>query len=541
MATTEKSGGQNVVVEFPLTSEERARRLQVEVERLARQSPTEWLFWLDNVAKKHGIEPGKLKTMIEATVKANEKKARADKAEERQREQRAEKQRTNERREQDRQQREERRAQQEADKEAEREQREREKELAEIAKLPSAVHEQKLAALAERLDEDLDFLRQELSTLIAEEEITSVACEQWPEPVDLNVLLTEIMVQIRRYVIVHNEAAAVAVVLWIGLAWVHDIARHSPILRIVSGDADAGKTTLCGVLKYLTPRAYTAAEPTGPSLYRLVDQMKPTLIVDDADNLVPRKPDLVHIINVSWTRGTKIPRQVYGSTYWFDPFCPKVFAGIGVALKPATLSRCIDIRVWPKLRDERVDDFEHTDDDTFVILRRKWARFAADNAATLKDAAPAMADFNNRIKMNWRLQFAIADLAGGKWPKAARKAAIKLTRERRESSEGKKALVKFWESFTTHGPMLTSNQVQKLFHQDDYWSDFRGRGPITKQQIAALLAPFGIYPDVIHPRGRAADRGYRVEWFELAFRHYLGKPLPPARTVVRKTRKNSRK
>jgi hypothetical protein len=216
MATTEKSGGQNVVVEFPLTSEERARRLQVEVERLARQSPTEWLFWLDNVAKKHGIEPGKLKTMIEATVKANEKKARADKAEERQREQRAEKQRTNERREQDRQQREERRAQQEADKEAEREQREREKELAEIAKLPSAVHEQKLAALAERLDEDLDFLRQELSTLIAEEEITSVACEQWPEPVDLNVLLTEIMVQIRRYVIVHNDAAAVAVVLWIG-------------------------------------------------------------------------------------------------------------------------------------------------------------------------------------------------------------------------------------------------------------------------------------------------------------------------------------
>jgi hypothetical protein len=166
MTTTETSGGQNVVVEFPLTSEERARRLQVEVERLARQSPTEWLFWLDNVAKKHGIEPGKLKTMIEATVKANEKKARADKAEERQREQRAEKQRTNERREQDRQQREERRAQQEADKEAEREQREREKELAEIAKLPSAVHEQKLAALAERLDEDLDFLRQELSTLI---------------------------------------------------------------------------------------------------------------------------------------------------------------------------------------------------------------------------------------------------------------------------------------------------------------------------------------------------------------------------------------
>ena len=35
--------------------------------------------------------------------------------------------------------------------------------------------------------------------------------------------------------------------------------------------------------------------------------------------------------------------------------------------------------------------------------------------------------FNNRLRMNWELQLAIADLAGGDWPKLARRAAIKLT------------------------------------------------------------------------------------------------------------------
>src|SRR5262245_36635552 len=81
------------IVEFPKTEvppEERARRLKVEVERLARQSPAEWMFWLDESAKKQGIEPAQLKAMIQATIKQREKEAKETKAEDRQREQRAE-------------------------------------------------------------------------------------------------------------------------------------------------------------------------------------------------------------------------------------------------------------------------------------------------------------------------------------------------------------------------------------------------------------------------------------------------------------------
>jgi hypothetical protein len=125
------------IVDFPkaeVASDERAHRLKVEVERLANQSPTEWMFWLDGVAEQHGVPRADLKAMIETTIKVNEKKAREDKAEDRQREQRAQQQRTAERREGERQQRRDeerqRREQERADREARERQRERDRELA---------------------------------------------------------------------------------------------------------------------------------------------------------------------------------------------------------------------------------------------------------------------------------------------------------------------------------------------------------------------------------------------------------------------------
>jgi hypothetical protein len=512
-------------------AEERARRLGVEVERLARLPTVEWILYLEDTAKKYGVTSAQLKQMVEKTIKAAEKKRLEDKAENRQREQRVDRQRTAAQREQ-------RRAQKEANKKAEKRQRERDKALAEITKLPSTVREQQLAVLAKRLDEDLDFLREEFSAFVAVEEASSDIdyIEPWPEPVELHALLMETMAQVRRYVVLHDDAAAAAVTLWIAFAWVHEIAVHSPILEFTGAEPDTGKTTACGVVKFLTPRAHAAAELTGPNLYRFVDHLHPTLIIDDADLLFARKPDLVHIVNVGWTRGTKIPRQVHGVTRWFDPFCAKVIAGVSTLLPKTTKTRVITVKLLPKLSSEKIEVFNHIDDDTFLTLRRKLARFATDYAVVLKDADPAMSGFNNRTAMNWRLLVAIADLAGGEWSKVARTAASKLVRERREPSEGKRLLAAIRDLFAAHGVMLTSDKVQSSLTADSNseWAEFRGRGPISKRQIAVLLAPYGIHPDVIHPRGHLADRVYRAEWFAQAFRHYLPELPQRKRTSLRK-------
>jgi Protein of unknown function (DUF3631) len=527
------------------TAEDRARRLTVEVERLSRMSPAEWLYYVESAgyAEKYGTNKAALKKMIEATIKAAEKV----KTEEQRITERVEKKQDTERREQQRAtERQQQREQQRADREARDRQRERDRVLAEISKLPRAEHESRLAALAGRLGEDLEFLRNEFAQFVSAEEEASVVVaagdvDLWPEPVDIKSLLAELTKQIRRYVALYDEDAVNAVVLWVVFAWLHDkIAVYSPMLLIKSADVDSGKTTLSSVISFLTPRAHRAAAITGPSLFRLVDHLHPTLIIDNADVLFKHKPDLVEIVSASWTRGHPIPRVVHGQVHFFDPFCPKIITGVNPHMDKQTRSRCIPVTLLPRLSDKETEDFKHVDNDDFIALRRKLARWTADNTAALGTAHPKMEGFNNRAAKNWCLQLAIADFAGGSfWPKQARKAAIKLSLERRDPSEGQLLLDAFWHLFAKHGPDLTSANVRRWLTADPtgVWADFRGKGPISERQIAVLLGAYEIHPAVIHPRGHAADRGYKVEWFEIAFKHHSKKPPPCKRTNVRKRRR----
>lgn len=169
---------------------------------------------------------------------------------------------------------------------------------------------------------------------------------------------------------------------------------------------------------------------------------------------------------------------------------------------------------------------------------------AADHMVKLADTNPPLpASFNNRLQMNWKMLLAIADLADGKWPKSARAAAIRLSRERDEPSLGKRLLRAFQIMFAEHGSLLTSKQVEaSLPPFDEEWANYKGRGrAINRWEIAALLRPYGIRPGVIHPRGRPADRGYDESQFTTAFRHFLPETTVRGRTVVRKPRSRRRK
>jgi putative DNA primase/helicase len=213
-----------------------------------------------------------------------------------------------------------------------------------------------------------------------------------------------------------------------------------------------------------------------------------------------------------------------------------------LALPKTTASRTIIIRLVPRLPDEKIEDFNHADDDTFITLRRKLMRWAVDNAQALKDARPIMpTGFANRLRMNWHLPLAIADLAGDKFAKDARAAAVKLSRQRQDPSEGKRLLAAFQAIFATRHE-ITSDEVMKRVNADPTgeWSEFRNGGPITQRQIAALLSHYEIFPVVLHPTKRSdvSRRGYRREQFTEVLARYLPSNDPNIRTPKRKpTRK----
>ena len=178
-----------------------------------------------------------------------------------------------------------------------------------------------------------------------------------------------------------------------------------------------------------------------------------------------------------------------------------------------TLSRCIPCMIWPKLPSEVVEDFNYLDDAEFRTLRRKLVRWAVDNATALRDANPEPAPgFSNRIRQNWRTLLAIADLAGGGWPKRARAAALELRADdNAEPTDGVKALA-VMAGLLRGRKEITSAEVVAALTADptSEWCDFRGKGPISQTQFAALLRLYQIRPVLLHPTKRARPEPSRL-------------------------------
>src|SRR5262245_56638182 len=482
----------NFAVEFlhqrgqSIPPEEQTARLKTDVGGLSRQSPSVWMYCLPDYAKRHGVAEAKLQGMIEAEIEVNEKKAREEQEQKQQAERRSEKREAKKASQEKAKAREEGQETERRDRRARRDERERlaaerrdrqrqreiDRQLAIILKQPMAEHDSRLMEIAGRLGEDVNDLRAQFAELLdAERERRGIGdVIPWPEPVNLNTLLNDIHKHRRRYVIIHDEHAAVATTLWTAMSWVHnELATHSPPLMITSADdeGNAAKTLLCSYLQYQTPRGKMVTDPSGASFFHMIDRNHPTLIIDNAENLFKRKKLLIDLLAASWTRGIPVTRQVHGVTVEYDVFCPKIIGAIAGSnfLSPNVMGRSIHFGMLPKLPNETVTGFKYTDDDELLALRQKLARFA-HNAERLRGANVEMPEgFDNRLRDNWKLLFAIADLAAGSWPKRIRAAAVALTKQYYEPSVGRQCLNLFVELFlkSEYEGMVTSDWAHKQF------------------------------------------------------------------------------
>ena len=128
---------------------EKARKVMVEVKRLAGLATADWRYQVQHrSAKLLGIEPAELQKLVEAEIKDRDKAAKKVELEDRRREQRAakilEKEKTEQKEIEKEAERKRKAEQKEIEKEAERKSKEKQKAFATIVKLPSVQHEAKL-------------------------------------------------------------------------------------------------------------------------------------------------------------------------------------------------------------------------------------------------------------------------------------------------------------------------------------------------------------------------------------------------------------
>jgi putative DNA primase/helicase len=367
----------------------------------------------------------------------------------------------------------------------------------------------------------------------------------WPEAVSGADTLDALVDLILEYICLPKDAnsgrspSADAIALWSVHAHAHDAFYTSPILAIESPQKRCGKTRVIDIVQRLTPKSLPAANISPSSLFRVVERDKPTLFIDEGDTFLKNNDELRGVLNSGHTRTSAFVLRTVESNRDHEPrrfstWAPKAIALIGEL--PDTLQdRSVVIELKRKLKGEAVARFRADRTGPMTILNRKVARWVADNMHTLQSADPITPeDLNDRAADNWRPLLAIAEVAGGRWPNIARKAASALSGDKEDSDEdepGIRILMDCREIFLHNAPdaITPAQLIERLCELPEApWAEWRHGKPITGRGVAKLLKPFDI-KSTEPTRAYDSDkkqRYYKRQNFEDAWSRYIPSTAP---------------
>jgi hypothetical protein len=355
----------------------------------------------------------------------------------------------------------------------------------------------------------------------------------------LGSLLDELEAFIRRYVVV-SDAQAAAITLWVAHTHTLDATDTTPYLHITSAEAESGKSRLIEILELLVPQPLTTAgSVTVAVIYRAIDALSPTFLLDEADNMLAdrtQKAELLGVINSGWRRGQQVLR-IGGAQRdrldSFSTFCAKAIAGLDRNLAPTLASRCLRIEMRRRRPDEPcallfVDEARAWSEPIREDLAG-WAELAVDG---LRAARPERLGVRDRLEEGLRLLLAIAEAAGEEWDRRARAALLELAEVSGGESETHRVqlLRDIQEVFAGRDELPTADLLSGLFALEespwaDWWADARpGEEPQPTRgaamKLARILKLFGVRSCKTGPED-SRRQGYRLEDFTDAFSRYL--------------------
>ena len=399
----------------------------------------------------------------------------------------------------------------------------------ELAQLSNIAYEQCRIETAKEIGVRVSVLDAEVEKLRpkapAAEDETFPTPEPWHDPVVLADLLDEIVVVIHRHVIL-EKSSAIAIALYVLLTYCVDEISCCTTLAIESPEKRCGKTTLLDLLMRLVYRPIPAANISPAAVYRLIEAMQPTLLIDEADTFLRANDDIRGILNSGHTRATAVvwrTEEINGerTVVAFSTWGAKVIAQIG-QLYETLRDRSIVVSMRRKLPDEKVERLRKKD---YSPIPRKAYAWALENKSRIPALEPGAPEcLNDRQADGWEPLFAIADIAGGEWPGKARSAA-KILCGAESGDEGIRIQLLTDLRVIFHEDIRlgwgTTDLIQKLCErfEDHPWPTYCKGKWITPRQLAALLKPFKIKSKV--ERSLGSKRGYMTEAFMDPFKRYL--------------------
>lgn len=267
-----------------------------------------------------------------------------------------------------------------------------------------------------------------------------------------------------------------------GVAGLNTIGR----LLVTSPDHGAGKTTVLDAAAMMCQNPWMA-DPTKWALQsKFMEPDQPTPLMDEISQVFgpngtrgrgnPLYKPLVEGYRKTATMSVSIDRTATD----ISSFCACVMAGKGPSVAPEDLrSRCVIIRMRPapstvELEDS-LDAGVEADGKRIGEQMHSWVSLVADDLAdmarTTKKKHPAL---RGRKLQVWGSLFAMADLAGGDWPKRCMAAFMKLALAKSERPVLSAEEQVLWDaghylndSETPPSPYLTSAELLKYLRSLD--------------------------------------------------------------------------
>lgn len=254
---------------------------------------------------------------------------------------------------------------------------------------------------------------------------------------DLQELAVTIREIYRTYVAFHSDlerAESGTLTLWTMHTHVFDVAEFTPYLMVTAPTAAAGKSRIFDVARLLVREAFPVIDPSPASLFRTIDALHPTVLIDEAD-MITESAQLRSVLNAGVSPGNRVSRATRdGGLEYFDVFCPKAFAGIAHGRPPitnATLTRCIQIPMRRRADHEPIAKFRRREAMQYTVPVKREIEKWALQARSFLDGGSAIRmpeGLTDRQEDSWEPLVEIADMIGPEWAHAARQWAVELSR-----------------------------------------------------------------------------------------------------------------
>jgi hypothetical protein len=388
----------------------------------------------------------------------------------------------------------------------------------------------------------------------AEPDGTRVASASVPVLPDENgaSLLDDVVAFIGRYVAC-SHAALTVMALWVMHTWAVDAFDVSPRLFVSSQEPGSGKSRTLEVCKVLVRAPLFMANVSESYLFRRVDAERCTVLHDEIDTVFGSKArdreELRAMFNAGWERGAVVGRIVgEGKTMRpqdFNVFCPVAMAGLG-RLPETIEQRSWGIRLKRRRAGEQVAKFRRREVGSEAeVLRDRLSSWCARRLDELAGARPELPEkLSDRAQDAAEPLLALADAAGGDWPRDARDAVVELydARSTDQATVGVRLLGDVLRVFDDaqvmkvldpeKGSGLSSGDLAAALAaiEEAPWSEWgRSAKPITANALARMLRGYDVRPDQ-HKMAGTNMRGYLRSDFGDAWSRYV--PVPPGESVT---------